>query len=581
MNKLKALFLTAALFAGVSFTACSDDDDKPSWSDATKMEVNKTAMALAGTTSQTLVVKAPQAPSVTADVDWIHVGQVTPKQGAKALYEIEVVADANPDYEPRTGNINVVCGAEKAVIPVTQFASEGVVIAGAVPSAELESNGGSVVINYGATGEVTIIAPGWLTPVPARSLVDGSIEFTYGPNLTAEARSGEVVITLDKDNTISASITLSQAKATPSTDMSDDAKTLAKKIVAGVNIGNTLEATGGETAWGNPVVNEEYIKGLKALGFNAVRIPCAWDGHVSDASTNTIDPAWLARVDEVVGLAVANDMYAIVNIHWDGGWLETTCSQGYDEAVNKKQHDYWTQIATKLNHYDQHLLFAGMNEPGHQNGAEAKAIDAIMKYQQTFVDAVRATGGNNASRCLIHQAPDTNIDMAVDTNNPYSLPNDPVTGRSLVEIHFYDPSDYTIMEKDGDWYAGSIVKLYWGSDFHVAGSNRNCTWGEESHVDAQFKKMKDKYVSAGIPVILGEYSVGIRTAANFPDIDNAAFEASRAHWNEYITKTAKNNGCVPFYWETGGDILRTNGTAKNAYAINALMTGAAAGTYPF
>lgn len=581
MNKVQSLFASLAfVFAGGIFISCGGDDDSHKIEfDSDDFVVGKTEIAVAGTAEQIISVKSPVKPTAKADAEWIHIGNITASQSS-SIYSLPVWCDENSTFDVRSGNISITAGSYTKTVKVTQYGAETVEIRSVEPGNELEANGGTLTINFAATGAVTVSAPEWLREVKSKALTENSVQFTYSANYGDAARSGDVVISLDSDAAIKQTVSFTQAKATPSTDMSDDAKTLAKKMVAGINIGNTLEVPKGQD-WGNPAVNEEYIKGLKALGFNAVRIPCAWDSYVTDASTNTIDPAWLNRVDEVVGWVVANDMYAIVNIHWDGGWLETTCSQGYNEEVNKKQRDYWTQIATKLNHYDQHLLFAGMNEPGHQNGAEAKAIDAIMKYQQTFVDAVRATGGNNAQRCLIHQAPDTNIDMAVDTKNPYSLPNDPVTGRSLVEVHFYDPSDYTIMEKDGDWYAGSIVKLYWGSDFHVAGSNRNCTWGEESHVDAQFKKMKDKYVSAGIPVILGEYSVSVRNTTAFPELDKTAFEASRAHWNEYITKTAKNNGCVPFYWETGGDINRTKGTAKNAYAIDALMTGAAAGTYPF
>ena len=102
-------------------------------------------------------------------------------------------------------------------------------------------------------------------------------------------------------------------------------------------------------------------------------------------------------------------VYAIVNIHWDGGWLEENVHLAYDEAINKKQHDYWTQIAGQLKHYDEHVLFAGMNEPRQQNGADAElAVENIIKYQQTFINAVRATGGNNALRHLVVQAPNTN-----------------------------------------------------------------------------------------------------------------------------------------------------------------------------
>lgn len=370
------------------------------------------------------------------------------------------------------------------------------------------------------------------------------------------------------------------APETPINNVS--ATEIAKSIFAGVNIGNTLEAPDGEGSWCRPVT-VSYIRGLKAAGFNAVRIPCAWNSHIQGKTTaekakNIIDPAWLDRVDEIVGWVIGEGMYAIVNIHWDGGWLEESCVNGYDADVDKKQSTFWTQIANKLGHYDEHLLFAGMNEPGQQNQTQAgqeQSVKAIMAYQQTFVNAVRGTGGNNASRVLIHQTPFTNIDEGI--RGLYKLPEDPAADRSMVEVHFYDPSDFTIMEKDGDW--SPTVKLYWGKDNFVEGSDRNCTWGDESHVDAQFAKIQNYYVSKGIPAIIGEYGVEANRNINGMDVDKHL--ASRAYWTEYVTMSAKKHGCVPFLWETGNDINRTDGILTNAYLFNALMNGAANGIYPF
>ncbi|MCS2569977.1 cellulase family glycosylhydrolase [Bacteroides ovatus] len=158
-----------------------------------------------------------------------------------------------------------------------------------------------------------------------------------------ETTPREAKVTIKSDNIALGRVLVKQKPKTagepeiPSGSMESDAKTLAAKIYAGVNIGNTLEATGGETAWGNPRISEAYIKGLKALGFNAVRIPCAWNSHLSNETTNQIDAAWLNRVSEVVGYCVANNMYAILNIHWDGGWLEDHILGGYSEALNTKQ----------------------------------------------------------------------------------------------------------------------------------------------------------------------------------------------------------------------------------------------------
>ena len=361
--------------------------------------------------------------------------------------------------------------------------------------------------------------------------------------------------------------------------MTSNAKQLAAKIFAGVNIGNTMEAcdgknrTGSETAWGQPTINNAYLAGLKAAGFNAVRIPCSWYCH-SDAKDN-IDAAWLARVEEVISMCVDNDLYVVLNAHWDGGWLEDHINEGYKESIDKRMEAYWDQIASKLKDFDEHLMFAGMNEPG-MNGGMNDNFDALQRYQQTFINTVRATGGNNATRVLIVQGPSTDIDM---TEKSYKMPTDEVADRLMVEVHFYDPSDFTIMSKDGDW--SDFVKLYWGANNHVEGSKRNCTWGEEAHVDSQFAKMKNKFVNAGIPVIIGEYSSASDRSAFSSDLDMDKWKASRADWNEYITRSAKNNGCVPFYWETGGDINRNDGSVKNAYAIDALMKGAKEGTYPY
>ncbi len=85
------------------------------------------------------------------------------------------------------------------------------------------------------------------------------------------------------------------------------ASQVASQITVGWNIGNTLEAICGETAWGNPMVTHQLLKSVKAAGFNAVRIPAAWDCHANQ-STLPIDPTWLARVKQVVDYAINNNM---------------------------------------------------------------------------------------------------------------------------------------------------------------------------------------------------------------------------------------------------------------------------------
>lgn len=355
--------------------------------------------------------------------------------------------------------------------------------------------------------------------------------------------------------------------------MQSSAAEIAAKMGVGVNIGNTLEATGGENAWGNPNINSQYIAGLKALGFSSVRIPCNWVNHYAvekdimgnDSVTTTIDPNWIACVKEVVSYCVDNDMYAVLNDHWDTGWIENTIETGYHSSLAEQLADLWTQIGDAFNAFDEHLVFAGMNEPG-TDGQITPGLEAITKYEQAFINAVRATGGNNATRTLVVQGPQTNIDASCADS--YVLPVDPVADRLMFEVHFYDPYQFTIMDKDADW---GKIWWYWGDANLVAGSDRNSgEYGNEAYVAAQFKKVHDKFVANGIPVIVGEYATSIRTDEG---IDKAKHEASRAYWNEVVTREALKNGCVPFYWETGGDINRTNGTAINAYAIDGIMRG--------
>lgn len=182
--------------------------------------------------------------------------------------------------------------------------------------------------------------------------------------------------------------------AADATGMSSSAVQLAAKIKLGWNMGNSLEAIGGETAWGNPKATNALIDLVKANGFNAIRIPCSFDQYLANSTTAKIKEEWLARVKEVVHYAIDNDMYVIVNIHWDGGWLENNCTEAAKSATNAKQKAYWEQIATTLRGFDEHLIFASANEPKVANATEMAVLNT---YHQTFIDAVRSTGGK---KCL-------------------------------------------------------------------------------------------------------------------------------------------------------------------------------------
>jgi aryl-phospho-beta-D-glucosidase BglC (GH1 family) len=311
--------------------------------------------------------------------------------------------------------------------------------------------------------------------------------------------------------------------------------------------------------------SQKLIDSVKAAGFNTVRLPVAWFCH-SDTVTSAIDKSWLARVKEVVDYCIKDSMYVIINAHWDKGWLENRVNEANQLRVNERQGAYWTQIAEYFKDYDEHLLFAGANEP---NVHDAAAMSVLMIYHQTFIDAVRATGGNNSSRTLIVQGPSTDIEETNKLMN--SMPTDQIANRLMVEVHYYTPYQFCLMDKDADW--GKMF-YYWGKDNHSKTDvDRNATWGEESDVEKYFGYMKTKFVDKGIPVILGEFGAYKRKLS--PPSEQALNNASVEYYIKYVVKSAISKGIIPYFWDTPGGLYnRSNGTIIDKGIINAIMQGA-------
>jgi len=306
---------------------------------------------------------------------------------------------------------------------------------------------------------------------------------------------------------------------------------LSKLMGAGWNLGNSLEATGSETAWGNAATTQTLINAVKAAGFKSIRIPVSWTQY-ADANYN-ISSTWMARVTQVVGYAKTAGLYTIVNVHWDGGWMQPTYAD--QSAANAHLAKLWTQIATNFKNNDDTLLFAGTNEVMVTDDYGTPTVEYYTVqngFNQVFVNTVRATGGNNAARHLIVQGFNTNIDH---TYNFATIPADTVANRLMMEVHFYDPYDFTLNASSSIWQ--------WGAGATDASATEN--WANEAYVDAQFQKMKSRFIDNGVPVILGEFGAISRT-----NISGA--EKYRQAWDQYVTKAAFSRGVVPIYWDNGG-----------------------------
>lgn len=345
------------------------------------------------------------------------------------------------------------------------------------------------------------------------------------------------------------------------------------KMGLGYNIGNTMEVPGnqgGPTGWGNPFPDAAYVKAIKDAGFNTVRIPCAWNSHSSNGTINT---GWLDSVKTVVDLVINNGMYAILNSHWDEGWLEDHVfdGEGYDKtglvnssaaAVAAKQESYWKQIATKFAEYDEHLIFASANEPGvndpwnggADNGQwafDSKRMTILKQFHEACLKGVRSTGGNNATRIVVVQSPRTEIDKAPLLSEQY--PTDPAgDGYTMAEVHFY-PYQFSLMTSgDEDW--GKMF-YYWEDQTPGNDAAHTCSGsalGSKQSIDKLFSGLKTRFYDKGIPVVIGEMGAVKRLDLLSGDNLKAHLKA-RAAWYGYTVAAAKKNGLVPCVWDTGDE----------------------------
>jgi len=309
------------------------------------------------------------------------------------------------------------------------------------------------------------------------------------------------------------------------------------EIQIGWNLGNSLDVPEGETAWGNPEVTEALIEAVADAGFGGIRIPVTWSLHLGSAPDFTIEPAWLDRVEEVVGFATSRELYAIINLHHDGAdeyegveWLTLNDESGAvteenNAAVQAQFVAVWEQIASRFADHGHHLVFESMNEI-HDGYDEPDPVyhDIINDLNQTFVDLVRASGGNNATRILVVPGYNTNIDHTVTGFEP---PVDTIDDRLILSVHYYDPYEFAL----------NADPPVWGEAFP-----ESPPWGLEDWVREQFQTVGETYVAQGLPVIVGEYGA----------THLEGYEEYRRYYVEYVTKAATDAGAVPFYWDNGG-----------------------------
>lgn len=575
--------LSALLMLVVAVFSCSSSDDDGDSGVSSDVVLSTTAISVdAGGGTKTFAVKSSTTPSASSNQSWCTVSLSSSTSNGTHTFSVDV--SASTETSERTATITVKVGSSySATVEVTQAAADGLSLS--ATSFAVEAAGGDISIEVTSNGDYDYeIGASWITAASTRSTSTMSSEtltFTVAQNVSSGTRTGTITFTLGSASAV-ATITQSGSDATTITA---DAWDIAAQMYPGWNLGNTMESNGSglnaETYWQSTKTTQAIIDFVASCGFKSIRIPCNWYSHF-DSGTTTINSEWIARVKEVVDYCIIDGLYVVLNDHYDLGWLQDSFDDISDEAVAANSEilsAIWTQVAEYFVDYDEHLLFAGLNEP---DAATSAKTAALIKYEQVFVDAVRATGGNNALRTLVVQGPATDID---NTYNLYTaMPTDSAEDRLMMEVHYYSPWNFCGLEEDASW---GVMQYYFSSDNHVSGSNRNVSSSyEESYIQSQFAKMKEKFCEAGYPVLLGEYGCQWRDVSSDGDQDkhNASVKAFHKAVNQY----AISNGLIPVVWDinycshpTMTIIRRSDCSVYCSYALEGIQEGIAAGSWPY
>jgi len=302
----------------------------------------------------------------------------------------------------------------------------------------------------------------------------------------------------------------------------------------GWNLGNTLDSfsagvTAGlesETSWGNPVTTQAMVQMLQDAGFTCLRVPITWWNHLRE--DGGIDPAWMDRVQQVVDYGYGIGMYVILNMHHDddfGGYIP---DRAHEAQVTAQYTRMWAQIAARFQGYGERLLFEAFNEPrvpGHLlewAGGTPSQRDVVNRLNAAFVETVRQSGGNNATRWLV-------LPTYAASREPVTLwgMKLPADDRLIVTIHAYYPFAFAMDNPDASTYGDK----------------------EKKALEKMLGRIYDYYVKKGVPVYLGEFGAidkkntddRVRYSADYAAIARR-YGMQVAWWDNGLTAEEEYNG---------------------------------------
>ncbi|MDR7384309.1 cellulase family glycosylhydrolase [Promicromonospora iranensis] len=306
---------------------------------------------------------------------------------------------------------------------------------------------------------------------------------------------------------------------------------IAADMQPGWNLGNSLDAVGeDETAWGNPRITEELLDQVRAQGFNSIRIPVTWTQQLGGPPDHTIDPVYLDRVEEVVGWALDDGFYVMINIHHDS-WQWVNAMPTDHDAVLDRYTDVWTQLADRFQDADsRRLLFESVNEPQFAGSSgEAQELELLAELNRVFHEIVRGSGGGNATRPLVlptlHTGSEPALLQALATE--ITALDDP---NLIATVHYYG---------------------FWPFSVNIAGYTRFDAEVQRDITDT-FDRVHSAFVARGVPVILGEYGL-----LGFDRHTGTVEQGEKLKFFEYLGYAARERGITTMLWDNGQHFDRT------------------------
>lgn len=255
-----------------------------------------------------------------------------------------------------------------------------------------------------------------------------------------------------------------------------------------------------------------HFREIRRAGFDFVRLNLQAFKHMD--AQNRLDPAWLAKLDDVVRHAQAEGLGVIIDEH-----DFNPCSE--DLALcREKLPAFWQQVAPRFANAPRNVAFELLNEP-HEK------LDAAT-WNAMFAQLLAEVRQSNPARIVVVGPTSWNSLKELPT---LQLPADP---NLLVTFHYYEPFHFT---HQGASWAGDVKNMH------------GITWGtaaDRAALAADFDQVAAWSRANDRPVLLGEF--GAYEKSGTP-------ENLRVAWTAAVRSEAERHRFGWAYWQFEGDFI--------------------------